>query len=87
MRPIGTPPTAAIQTASMVGAIIGIGKTAEKPLFQFLAVNATKVLPILPKKRLKCKNLLHFVEFLDIIYIIFYMRHFLFDICKLPRSV
>ena len=47
----------------------------------------SRLLPILPKKRLKCKNLLHFVEFLDIIYIIFYMRHFLFDICKLPRSV
>ena len=27
-------------------------KTAEKPLFQFLAFNATKVLPILPKNRI-----------------------------------
>lgn len=40
----------AILTASMAGTTIGIGKTAEKPLFLFLALSATEVLPIFAEK-------------------------------------
>ena len=35
-----------IQTASTAGTTIGTGRTAEKPLFWFLALSATEVLPI-----------------------------------------